>query len=237
MTVFEFLLALYAIVAGLGVSLLVTSVGQLIEARDRVRLYWVHSCWIALTFVGHVVSWFTIWRFHEHSPWTVLQALLLLCVPILLYLISHLAVPDLEDERTTIEPAPDEAPTPIAASSSIEEQWEDGTTVAEQSTSGKRSAVVEESTIEDAARPLPPLALVPSPQPPDPAAAAKLVVIAGPDQGRVFDLRSGLEVRIGRAVDNDVVLTDIAVSRKHLALGWDGGAWVCLLYTSPSPRD
>ncbi len=133
---------------------------------------------------------------------------------------------DLEDERTTIEPAPDEAPTPIAASSSIEEQWEDGTTVAEQSTSGKRSAVVEESTIEDAARPLPPLALVPSPQPPDPAAAAKLVVIAGPDQGRVFDLRSGLEVRIGRAVDNDVVLTDIAVSRKHLALGWDGGAWV-----------
>ena len=56
--------------------------------------------------------------------------------------------------------------------------------------------------------------------------AAKLVVIAGPDQGRVFDLRSGLEVRIGRAVDNDVVLTDIAVSRKHLALGWDGAAWV-----------
>ncbi|MBK6350520.1 MAG: hypothetical protein IPF50_12300 [Proteobacteria bacterium] len=48
-------------------SLLVTSVGQLIEARDRVRLYWVHSCWIALTFVGHVVSWFTIWRFQEHG--------------------------------------------------------------------------------------------------------------------------------------------------------------------------
>lgn len=99
MTVFEFLLALYAIVAGLGVSLLVTSVGQMIEARDRVRLYWVHICWIALTFVGHVVSWFTIWRFHDHAPWTVLQALLLLSVPILLYLISHLAVPDLEDDR------------------------------------------------------------------------------------------------------------------------------------------
>ena len=98
-TVFEFLLALYAIVAGLGVSLLVTSVGQMIEARDRVRLYWVHICWIALTFVGHVVSWFTIWRFRDHAPWTVLQALLLLSVPILLYLISHLAVPDLEDDR------------------------------------------------------------------------------------------------------------------------------------------
>jgi cell division protein FtsW (lipid II flippase) len=99
LSVFEFLLALYAIVAGLGVSLLVRSVGQMIEARDRLRLYWVHTSWIALIFVAHVVSWFSLWRFAEHAPWTVLQALLLLCVPIFLYLISHLAVPELEDGR------------------------------------------------------------------------------------------------------------------------------------------
>jgi len=96
---FEFLLALYVIVAGLGVSLLVRSVGQVIEARDRVRLYWVHTCWVVLVFVGHVVSWFALWDYADHAPWTVLQALLLLCVPILLYLISHLAVPELDDDR------------------------------------------------------------------------------------------------------------------------------------------
>jgi hypothetical protein len=99
LSIFEFLLALYAIVAGLGVSLLVRSVGQMIEARDRVRLYWVHTCWIALVFIGHVVSWFALWRYAGHAPWTILQALLLLCVPILLYLISHLAVPELDDDR------------------------------------------------------------------------------------------------------------------------------------------
>jgi hypothetical protein len=99
LSIFEFLLALYAIVAGLGVSLLVRSIGQMIEARDRVRLYWVHTCWIALVFVGHVVSWFALWRYAHHQPWTILQALLVLCVPILLYLISHLAVPELEDGR------------------------------------------------------------------------------------------------------------------------------------------
>jgi hypothetical protein len=49
--------------------------------------------------VAHVISWFMIWQFHEHTGWTVLEALLLLAAPILLYLISHLAVPDLEDER------------------------------------------------------------------------------------------------------------------------------------------
>ncbi len=97
MSQFEFLLALYAIVAGLGLSLLVRSIGQMIEARDRVRLYWVHSCWIAIAFVAHVVSWFALWSYVGHAPWTVLQALLLLCVPILLYLISHLAVPELEN--------------------------------------------------------------------------------------------------------------------------------------------
>ena len=99
MTQFEFLLALYAIVAGLGLSLLVRSIGQIIEARDRVRLYWVHGCWIAITFVAHVVSWFVLWSHVGHAPWTVLQALLLLAVPIQLYLISHLAVPELEDDR------------------------------------------------------------------------------------------------------------------------------------------
>jgi hypothetical protein len=100
LSVFEFQLTLFAIVAGLGISLLVRSVGQMIEARDRVRLYWVHSCWIALTFIAYVVTWFSLWRYEQHAPWTVLQALLLLCLPILLYLISHLAVPELEDERT-----------------------------------------------------------------------------------------------------------------------------------------
>ena len=99
MSAFEFLLVLYAIVAGLGVSLLVRSVGQLIEARDRVRRYWVHSCWVALIFISHVVSWFGLWGYAQNPSWTILQALLLLCVPVLLYLISHLSVPELDDDR------------------------------------------------------------------------------------------------------------------------------------------
>ena len=99
MSIFEYLLTLYAIVAGLGVSLLVRSVGQMIEARERIQLYWVHTCWIGLVFVAHVVSWFVLWRFSQHSPWTILEALLLLGVPILLYLVSHLAVPELDDDR------------------------------------------------------------------------------------------------------------------------------------------
>jgi glucose-6-phosphate-specific signal transduction histidine kinase len=95
--VFEFLLALYSIIAGLGLSLLVRSIGQMIEARSRVRLYWVHSCLIVVAFVGQVVSWFSLWQFSGHSPWTVAETLALLSVPLLLYLVSHLVVPELDD--------------------------------------------------------------------------------------------------------------------------------------------
>lgn len=98
MSVFEFLLALYVIVAGLGLSLLVRSVGQMIEYRASLRLYWVHTVWLLLIFVVHVVTWYALWRFRSHSPWTLLQVLLLLGMPILLYLVSHLAVPELADE-------------------------------------------------------------------------------------------------------------------------------------------
>ena len=100
MAIFEFIVGLYAIIAGLGISLLVQSVGQLIEARDRVRRYWVHTVWIGLIFVAHVSSWFAFWRFASEAAWTARETILVLMTPILLYLVSHLAVPDLEDDRT-----------------------------------------------------------------------------------------------------------------------------------------
>jgi hypothetical protein len=97
MGVFEFMLALYSIVAGLGMSLLVRSIGQMIEARSRIKLYWVHSCLIAVAFVAQVISWFSLWRFVGHVPWTVADTLLLLAIPLLLYLVAHLVVPELDD--------------------------------------------------------------------------------------------------------------------------------------------
>jgi hypothetical protein len=98
--IFEFIVALYAIIAGLGISLLVQSVGQLIEARHRVRGYWVHTVWIVMIFVAHISSWFSFWRFADKVTWTARDTILVLLVPILLYLVSHLAVPDLQDDRT-----------------------------------------------------------------------------------------------------------------------------------------
>ncbi len=97
MGVFEFLLALYSIVAGLGMSIVARSIAQMIEARQRIRLYWVHGVLIAVVFMAQIVSWFSLWQFAGHSPWTVADTLFLLAIPMILYLASHLVVPELED--------------------------------------------------------------------------------------------------------------------------------------------
>ena len=58
--------------------------------------------------------------------------------------------------------------------------------------------------------------------PPDTTTApAWLSVQAGTDRGRRFPVKSGRN-SIGRGVDNDIVLTDIAVSRRHLIIDSDG---------------
>ncbi len=78
---------------------------------------------------------------------------------------------------------------------------------------------LEEPTVDDQ-HANPALLLVPQ------AALARLVIAQGNDAGRELDLVPGKTFTIGRAVDNDVVLTDIAVSRKHFDLRHEDGSWV-----------
>lgn len=95
MDLFEFVVGFYVVIAGIGVTLLVKSIGQMIESRDRIRLYWVHSCWLVFVFFAHINSWFTLWAYRDQPSWTVGQLLMLVSVPILLYLASHVSVPEI----------------------------------------------------------------------------------------------------------------------------------------------
>src|SRR4030095_15270533 len=49
--------------------------------------------------VAYVVVWFQLWSYRDVASWTILKALLLLSVPIALYLVSHLAGPDLGEDK------------------------------------------------------------------------------------------------------------------------------------------
>jgi hypothetical protein len=100
MSQMDILLTLYSIVAGLGISKLVQGVGTMIEARERIRFYWVHGAWLVLTMAAHVVIIFALIRFSKSPHWTVFNSMLVLCMPLLLYLVSDLLVPAVSQEES-----------------------------------------------------------------------------------------------------------------------------------------
>lgn len=103
MSELDILLTLYSIVAGLGISKLAQGVSVMIQARQRLRYYWVHSLWLLLVMMLHVVTIFALIRF-THSPhWNVFSAMLTLTVPLLLYLLSDLVVPAINDDDERVD--------------------------------------------------------------------------------------------------------------------------------------
>lgn len=52
-----------------------------------------------------------------------------------------------------------------------------------------------------------------------------IYILCGPDAGKSFYI-TGKKVTIGRALDNDVVLKDISVSRKHCEITRIEGKWI-----------
>lgn len=97
MGVFDFILALYSIIAGLAISVLVKGIARMIKGRDRLRLYWVHTGWLVILFVVHVINWFALWQLRGHTSWAAPEALLLLMIPLFLNAASYLSAPEAGD--------------------------------------------------------------------------------------------------------------------------------------------
>ena len=118
-----------------------------------------------------------------------------------------------EDEKTTIEP---------------DTGWADEPSTAVEQSDAKRAGnglithitSTNEHTVDEQHRhPSAPVA-------PPVHAHARLVITAGNDTGSSQALVAGTSYTIGRGLDNDLVLTDIAVSRKHFDVREDDGTWV-----------
>lgn len=125
-----------------------------------------------------------------------------------------------DDEKTTIE---SESQWGEEASTTVEQQEVARALAADAprrqqiitNVTNTHASALDESTVDDQHNPM-----LPAP------AAARLVVTAGNDTGLEQAIDAGKAYTIGRGLDNDIVLTDIAVSRKHFDLRNDGGSWV-----------
>lgn len=98
MDAFGYVSVIISVVIGLGLSHILKGAVELFKARRMVRFYWVHLVWVALTFVGHIFLWWTMWNLRLIREWNFFSFLLLLLAPVLLYVAAAFLVPKVEPE-------------------------------------------------------------------------------------------------------------------------------------------
>lgn len=94
MSVFEFLMVLVSLIVGLGIAELLSGIARAIRNRNTIKLYWVHSLFVAIVFLALLQQWWEIWGLSTNEVWTFVGLLMMLGAPIGLFLISHLLFPE-----------------------------------------------------------------------------------------------------------------------------------------------
>jgi hypothetical protein len=90
---FSYLSVLISIILALGMTRVLAGVGEMLQARSRRHIYWVHAIWIVNLFLFLVVAWWIFYRWRNQQPWTFFLFVFVLISPTILYLASLLLFP------------------------------------------------------------------------------------------------------------------------------------------------
>jgi hypothetical protein len=103
MGAFEYLSVLISIILALGMTRVLAGVGEMLQARSRRHIYWVHAIWIVNLFLYLVIAWWIFYRWRDQQPWNFYLFLFVLISPTILYLASLLLFPREADVETIID--------------------------------------------------------------------------------------------------------------------------------------
>jgi len=90
---FSYLSVLISIILALGMTRVLAGVGEMLQARSRRRVYWVHAIWIVNLFLYLVIAWWIFYRWRNQQPWTFFLFVFVLISPTILFLASLLLFP------------------------------------------------------------------------------------------------------------------------------------------------
>jgi len=93
MGAFEYLSVLISIILALGMTRVLGGVGEMLQARSRHRIYWVHVMWIVNLFLYLVIAWWIFYRWRNQQSWNFYLFVFVLISPTILYLASLLLFP------------------------------------------------------------------------------------------------------------------------------------------------
>jgi hypothetical protein len=103
MNAFEYLSVLISIILALGMTRVLGGVGEMLQARSRRRIYWVHVIWIFNVFIYLVIAWWIFYRWRNQQTWTFFLFVFVLVSPTVLYLASLLLFPRESDVNLAID--------------------------------------------------------------------------------------------------------------------------------------
>jgi hypothetical protein len=93
MTPFEYVIVLISIILGLGITLVLTGMAELIRKWQVVRVFWPYLIWIGLVFVLHVHEWWVTYELKSITVWSLPTFLFVVLYPILLFVLANLLFP------------------------------------------------------------------------------------------------------------------------------------------------
>ncbi|MBL4583488.1 MAG: hypothetical protein JKX83_02620 [Pseudomonadales bacterium] len=95
MDAFEYVMVIVSIITGLGLSTILTGIGELIQGRKIIRVYGIHLIWVGFIFLLQVELWWVWWELRSRIEWDLASFFLLLSHPIVLYVLSIMAFPNI----------------------------------------------------------------------------------------------------------------------------------------------
>ena len=90
---FSYLSVLISIVLALGMTRVLAGVGEMLQARSRRKIYWVHVIWSVNLFLFMLVAWWVFYRWRNQQLWTFFLFVFVLISPTVLYLASMVLFP------------------------------------------------------------------------------------------------------------------------------------------------
>lgn len=95
---FGYLSVIISIILGLSITQLLQGLSQIINARDRVRIYWPSIGWAVLLLIVDAQAWWVMFGYRNKHDWTFVQFAVVLLETIMLYLLAALALPSVPDQ-------------------------------------------------------------------------------------------------------------------------------------------
>jgi hypothetical protein len=96
--VFNYLSVAISVLAGLALTTGLDALSRMIQHRDEIKTYWVHTLWVFTVLMLLIQFWIGFWDYHVTVDWTYPRFVLMLLMALSTLLIASMLVPDFKDK-------------------------------------------------------------------------------------------------------------------------------------------